>query len=372
MCAVSGVQRVIYPLLLAILLVSLFVWRPFLFTSCSLLFQDLIIPSHERYSKLHPVSQLVFSKVDAASIFATQRHVRPSSTRDCLISRTPGQHLLFEQMISDFKSSHPGATILVVFPAANSEHVIADMTDQLIQLSQIFGHRGLFVTFGMDEIQKDDTYFRVAEVSKALDAAHVFHRVQFTTDLETWTHRTLLGHMVDFEIAVVLRGVICASDLARLIVQTVENSADMACAVDLQFSPHHLVTSSSANRDYVSGAPIHVNALLYSRRFMQVRCCDGPVKVYRMSAFGRARLLHFLSQRQELCPNEEPSAAMCSYLNEESRHAGRIMISPSVKASYDPEDFRSALQLGFMGLQGYDYRSLEWGVTRQWTPDTCY
>jgi hypothetical protein len=324
---------------------------------------------------LHPVSQLVFSKVNATSIFAANRrsrHVRPSSTRDCLISRTPGQRLLFEQMISDFKSSHPGATILVVFPAANSEHGIADMTDQLIELSQIFSHRGLFVSFGIGKSQKDDTYSRFAEVSEALDAARVFHRVQFTTDLETWTHRTLLGHMVDFEIAVVLRGVICASDLARLIVHTVENDADMACAVDLQFSPHHLVTSGSGNLDYVSGSPMSINTLLYSRRFIQARCCDGPVKVYPMSAFGRARLLHFLAQRGELCPNEDPSAAMCSYLHEKSQHPGRIMISPSVKASYDPEDFRSAIQLGFMGLQGYDYRSLEWGVKRQWSPDTCY
>jgi hypothetical protein len=300
------------------------------------------------------------------------RHVRSSSTRDCLISRTPGQHILFEQIVSDFKRSHPGTSILVIFPVANSEHVITDMTDQLIQLAKIFGNRGLFVSFGIGASHKDDTYFRFSELSEALDAAHISHRVQFTTDLETWTHRTLLGHMVDFEVAIVLQGVICAADLARLVIHSLDNNADMACGVGIRFSPHHLVASSRGNLAYDLGSPIPIESLLYSRRFIQTRCCDGPVKVYRLAAFGRGGLLHFLSERNELCPNEDASAAMCSYLNRNPEIAAKIMISPSVKSSSDPEDFRSALQLGYMGLQSYDYRPLEWEHNPQWSSDTCY
>jgi hypothetical protein len=36
------------------------------------------------------------------------------------------------------------------------------------------------------------------------------------------------------------------------------------------------------------------------------------------------------------------------------------MILPSVKSSPDPDDFRSAVQLGFMDLQGFDYRPVVW------------
>jgi hypothetical protein len=295
-----------------------------------------------------------------------------TSTRDCLISRTPGQHLLFQQMIADFKESHPSLSILLIFPVANSRNVITDMTDQLIQLSEIFDHRRLFVSFGIGESKNDESYHWFTEASKALEAGHVYHRVQSTPDISAWTQRTLLGHMVDFEVAVVLDGIVCAIDLARLIIHTIDNGADMACAVDVRFSPQHIITSNSGNLDRTTGALIPVDTLLYSRHFIQSSCCDGPVKVFPLKAFARAGLLHFLSERKTICPNENPFASICACLHKSSKTPPKVMISPSVKSSFDREDFRSALQLGFMGLQGYDYRSIAWKETRLPTSDVCY
>jgi hypothetical protein len=234
----------------------------------------------------------------------------------------------------------------------------------------MFGHGKVLVSIGVGE--DEDLYSQVTATSKALHDSRIMHRVQHIDDPDIWMQRTLLGYMADFEAAVILRGVICSTDLVRLIIHSVENGADMTCALDLSFSSSHLVISNPSILDYTSGSPVPSEDLLRSRQFIQVGCCDGAVKVVSFRSFHRCGLLHSLCQRAKICPEENSSAGVCNHLHEECGSSAKIMISPSVKSSSDPDDFRSAIQLGFTDLQGYDYRSLAWKENKKWSSKAFY
>jgi len=163
--------------------------------------------------------------------------------------------------------------------------------------------------------------------------------------------------MSDFEVAVVLRGVICAADLVRLVIHAIENNADMACSVDITFSPRHRVNTSPGNTNLATGAPIPTEDLIRAQQFVQAQCCDGSVKVIR---FRGAYAQGFSGEpcRQRRIRSAE--FASSEDTTEKQQSQARIMISPSVKSSPDADDFRSAMQLGFMDLQGFDYRPVLW------------
>jgi hypothetical protein len=320
-------------------------------------------------------SQLTFTKIPVPLYSGDNRrlHYDPSSsTRDCAISRTPGQHMVFEQTLIDFKRRYPSVPILIIIPISSSAQVIADMTSQLIQFSNMFGHGKVLIFIGVGESEDEDLYSQVTATSKALHDSRVMHRVQHIDDPDIWTQRTLLGYMTNFEAAVILRGVICATDLVRLVIHSIENGADMTCALDLSFSSNHLIISNPSNLNYTSGAPVPSEDLLRSRQFVQVGCCDGAVKVLSFRAFRRGGLFHSLCQRAKICPDENSLAGVCNHLHEECGSSAKIMISPSIKSSSDPDDFRSAIQLGFTDLQGYDYRSLAWKRNKKWSSKACY
>lgn len=280
--------------------------------------------------------------------------------------------MMFEQLLSDFRHRFRSGPILVIVPVTSSAQVIADMTSQLIQFTHLLGENRIFISFGVGESEDGHLFSQVTATATALRESHISHRIQHIDNPEIWTQRTLLGHMGDFEVAVILRGVICATDLVRLIIHSIENGADMTCALDVSFSPRHLVTSNPKNLDFVSGAVLPAENLLRSRQFVQVGCCDGPVKVMSLKTFQRGGLLYSLCQRAKMCPEETSSTGVCNHLHEECGSSAKIMISPSVKSSSDPDDFRSAIQLGFMDLQGYDYESLAWKKNEKWSSETCY
>jgi hypothetical protein len=141
-----------------------------------------------------------------------------SSTRDCFISRPPGQNLLFEQQLLDFKKHHPGGIpIIVIVPVSDSAKIQADMTSQFLYFTEKFCHSRVVFSFGVGESQ-DDTYYQIYQTIDALRSAKIINRVQFPHDLDDWTRRVLVGYMRDFKVAVILRGVICAVDLVRLVI----------------------------------------------------------------------------------------------------------------------------------------------------------
>jgi hypothetical protein len=330
------------------------------------------MPGRAAYSR---DSQLTFTKIPVPLYSGDngRLHYDPSSsTRDCGISRTPGQHLMFEQALIDFKRRHRSVPILIIIPVSGSVQVIADMTGQLIQFSNIFGHGKVLISIGVGVGEDEDLYSQLRATSKAFHDSSVMHRVQRMDNPDIWTQRTLLGYMTDFEAAVVLRGVTCAIDLVRLVIHSIENGADMTCALDLSFSSRHLIISNPNNLDYISRTPVPSEDLLRSRQFVQVACCDGAVKFLSFKSFRRGGLLHSLCRCAKVRPEEKSSAGVCDHLHEECRSSAKVMISPSVKSSSDPDDFRSAIQLGFTDLQGYDYRSLVWKVNKEWSPKVCY
>ena len=286
------------------------------------------------------------------------------STRDCAISRTPGQRMMFEQQLNNFKNSHPRLPILIIFAASNkSRKVIADMTNEIVQFAKLFGNQMVFVAFGTDESEESSIADQLLQTSAVLREANVLHRVQHTKNLERWTRIALRGYLNDFEAAVILRGVICATDLTRLVMQTIENGAGIACAVDVTFTGHHLIASNSFNLDRITGNVIPTERLLRSRSLLQTGCCDGSVKVVTYRA-----LRPSLSQRcrnARWCSEGGTSDSDCG----DCLSSAKVMISPSVKSSSDPDDFRSAMQLGFTNLQGFDYSTVNWEDSEEW--ETC-
>jgi hypothetical protein len=277
------------------------------------------------------------------------KHDPSSSTRDCFISRTPGQRILFEQQLLDFKKHYPGGIpILVIIPVSNSAKILADMTSQLLYFTEIFGRSRIVLSFGIGESQ-DDTYSQISQTTEALRSAKILNRVQFPDDLDDWTRRTLVGYMHDFTIAVILRGVICAIDLARLVIQTVENNADLACSLEVKFDSEHRLRTTSGTLNLANGAPLSTEDLLHASTFIQSKSCESSVQVLSLKALQSGNACIF----QSILSNYTRSDKAC-------RSSPKVMISPSTKSSLDPEDFRSAIQLGFMDMQGYDYRRLEW------------
>lgn len=104
------------------------------------------------------------------------------------------------------------------------------MTSQLIQFSEIFSHDWVLLSFGIGDNPEDDAYFQIFQNTKALHASKIFDRMPFPKDLENWTRRTLFAYKNNFQVDVILRGVVCAIDLGRLIIHAAENNADLACA----------------------------------------------------------------------------------------------------------------------------------------------
>ena len=277
------------------------------------------------------------------------KHDPSSSTRDCFISRPLGQSVLFEQQFLDFKKHYLGGIpILVIIPVSNSAKVLADMTSQLLHFTEMFGRSRVVISFGIGESQ-DDTYSQVYETTDALRSAKIINRLQFPDDLDEWTRRALVGYMYDFKIAVILRGVICATDLVRLVIQTLENNADLACSLEVKFDSEHRIRTTSGTLNLANGAPISTEDLLYASTFIQSRSCESSVQVLSFKALQSGNTCIF----ESILSNYTLSDKAC-------RSSPKIMISPSTKSSLDPEDFRSAIRLGFMDLQGYDYSRLEW------------
>lgn len=253
--------------------------------------------------------------------------------------------------------------ILILIPIADSAKLVADMTSQLIQTVNYFGESRILVSFAVGG-SKDDTYSQVVETCQALHLSKILHRMQYTDDLESWTERALFGYMADFELAVVVRGVICANDLVRLIIQAVDNDADMACAVDVSFDKNHRILSNNANLDTSSETRISAQTLLHSTRPIQAGCCDGSVKVIRLRSIRPTRILPYECE-EFIKVTSQSSIVRPKRLRPGNDRPLKIMISPSVKSSPDPDDFRTAMQLGFMDLQGYDHRPLVWEDNRR-------
>jgi hypothetical protein len=271
--------------------------------------------------------------------------------------------MMFQQQINDFKARRPHLPVIILFSPSNSPKVIADMTSQLILFAELFGTQMVFVAFGLHDGDNGAIASQMLETSAALHDAKVLHRVQYTSNLESWTRQALLGYMNDFESAIVLRGVICATDLARLLMHSIDNGADITCSVDVAFSPHHLVASNPFNLDRILGEIIPTETIFRSRRFIQTGCCDGSAKVV---SFRALRPGLFPRCQNGRCSEEIPSDIDCGSRSGECFSSAKIMISPSVKSSTDPDDFRSAIQLGFTDLQGFDYRDIEWKENKEW------
>lgn len=280
-----------------------------------------------------------------------------SSTRDCLISRTPSQRKQFEQALANFKGRH-SIPILIVIPVSDSVKIITDMTRELVQFTELFGPGMVQLAFGVGPSDDDDTYLQISQTSEALHSAKVSNRVRFTENLAQWTHDTLMSYSADFRVAIVLGGVICAIDLARLLMHAVENDADLTCAVDITFSPQHLMLTNTGNIDWNTGKPIAVEDLVRSPKFIQAGCCDGSVKVLAFKSI-EAAILDDPCSLHEQCSQADPSAATWDHLGRRCPPA-RIMISPSVKSAPDTDDFHTVVQLGFLDLQGFDYEPIEW------------
>jgi hypothetical protein len=266
--------------------------------------------------------------------------------------------MMFEQSLAHFKKQHPGLPILILVPVIHSAEIISDMTDQLIKVAQLLGESRVLLTIAMGETEEfEDT--QLLETSRILHSSKILHRIQYTNDVDTWIERALFGYMMDFEVAAIVQGVVCASDLVRLITQTVDNGADMACAVDISFASNRLVVTHEGNIDLHTNEPISSRTLIRSPRCIQARCCDSSVKVVRLRSLQPTGPLPY-DCPQILHNDLQSTLVNPDSLDRGSRYTPKIMISPSVKTSSNPEDFRSAMQLGFMDLQGYDYRNIEW------------
>ena len=271
------------------------------------------------------------------------------STRDCVISRTPQQRMAFEQALNDFNYRHLGGIpVLILIPVTTCPRIITDMTAQLIQFAELVGRSRVVLSFGIDGGQTD-VEREISKATEALYDANIIHRVQRPENLDSWTKRTLMGYRQDFKLAVVLRGVVCAIDLVRLVIETIENDADVACGVDINFGFRGDIMTSSHNINLTSGRPVSTGDLLSASSLIQTRDCDSSVMAL---SFGVG---HNLRQ----------------FGTNGGFHGGsRIMISPSVKSSADPEDFRMAMELGLMDLHGYDDNPIQWqknnGAEERW------
>ena len=270
---------------------------------------------------------------------------------------------MFEQSLTDFKRQHPSLPILILLPVADSSGAIFDMTSQLIQAARLLGESRVLLAYAMEDATKnnrDGVHKQSMETSRTLHSAKVLHRMQYTNGLDTWIDRALFGYMIDFDVAVIVRGVICASDLIRLIMQTINNSADLTCAVDISFDSDRRPVMNEGNIDISYNRPISSKTLLRtSRKFIQARCCDSSVKVIRLRSLRPAGPLPY-DCPQILASQPQSTLARPVHPHPGEVYTPKIMISPSVKASLNPDDFRSAMQLGYMDLQGYDYRAIEW------------
>jgi hypothetical protein len=194
------------------------------------------------------------------------------------------------------------------------------------------------MSFAVDSRRKElDS--EIARATEVLYDAKILHRVQHPLNLDLWTKQMLLGYRQDFKLAIVLRGVVCSIDLARLVMQIVENDADVACGVDINFGLRRNILTPQNNINLTSGKPVSASDLLRGSNLLQARDCDASVMAlsfgvgYNIRQFGR---------------------------NGESDSGRRVMISPSVKSSSDPEDFRRAMQLGLMDLHGYNDNPIAW------------
>ncbi len=271
-----------------------------------------------------------------------------SSTRYCLIPRPPGQRILFEQQLMDFKKHyHGGIPILVVIPVSNSEKLLADTIKQLLHFAEIIGPVRIFFSFGIAQ-SLDDTYYQIYEITDALRSIKIVNRVQFPVDLDGWTRRMLVEYMNDFKIAVILRGVICAIDLVHLVIQAVENNADLTCSLDIKFDSGHRISTTSSALDFTSGTPLSTKDLLHASTLIQSRSCESSVQV-----------LSFISLHLEnACILQN---ILSNYTSDKACHMSpKIMISPSIKSSADLEDFHLAIQLRIMNFQEYNDDKLKW------------
>ena len=261
------------------------------------------------------------------------------STRDCVISRTPQQRMAFEQALNDFNYRHLGGIpVLILIPVTTCPRIITDMTAQLIQFAELVGRSRVVLSFGIDGGQTD-VEREISKATEALSDSKIIHRIQRPENLDGWTKRTLMGYRQDFKLAVVLRGVVCAIDLIRLVIEAIENDADVACGVDINFGFRGDIMTSSHNINLTSGRPVSTGDLLSASSLIQTRDCDSSVMAL---SFGVG---HNLRQ----------------FGTNGGFHGGsRIMISPSVKSSSDPEDFRMAMELGLMDLHGYDDNPIQW------------
>ena len=261
------------------------------------------------------------------------------STRDCVISRTPQQRMAFEQALNDFNYRHLGGIpVLILIPVTTCPRIITDMTAQLIQFAELVGRSRVVLSFGIDGGQTD-VEREISKATEALSDSKIIHRIQRPENLDGWTKRTLMGYRQDFKLAVVLRGVVCAIDLIRLVIEAIENDADVACGVDINFGFRGDIMTSSHNINLTSGRPVSTGDLLSASSLIQTRDCDSSVMAL---SFGVGHNLRQFGR------------------NGGFDDGTRIMISPSVKSSSDPEDFRMAMELGLMDLDGYDDSRIEW------------
>jgi len=220
----------------------------------------------------------------------------------------------------------------------------------------MFGHTRVVLLFGIGPSDEDSTYYQISHTSEQLHSSKVLHRVQFTNDLEEWTERTLKDYVNEVDVAVVVRGVICATDLARLVIHTIENEADLTCSLDVVFSTDGLLTTSTENYDRKTGSSVPVEEMLRSPTFIQSDCCDGSVKALTFKSLRPDKLIEQSTcKRGGICLDNEFRSG-----EETCKMPAKVMISPSIKSSPDPDDFRSAIQLGFLDLQGFVYEQVEW------------
>lgn len=247
--------------------------------------------------------------------------------------------MALEKALNDFKQRHPGGIpVIILIPVAAHPRIITDMTAQLIQFADMVRRSHVVVSFGISG-NETDIENEMSTATKALFDAKILHRVQHPKNLDIWTKQTLLGYRQDFKLAVVLRGVVCAIDLVRLVIQTIESDADVACGLDINFNLRRDIITSSDNINLTSGTPIPASELLSASRLIQTKDCDASVITLSFGVghdsrrFGKGEVLD---------------------------GGNRIMISPGVKSSSDPEDFRRAMQLGLMDLHGYHDSSIEW------------
>jgi hypothetical protein len=247
--------------------------------------------------------------------------------------------MAFEQALADFNIRHPGGIpVLILMPLTASPRIITDMISELIRFAEMVGRARVVMSFAVDRGQKDlDS--EMAKATEALYDAKILHRVQHPPNLDLWTKQTLLGHRQDFKLAIVLRGVVCSIDLARLVMQTLENDADVACGVDINFGLRRDILTPPNNINLTSGKPVPATDLLRGSNLLQARDCDASVMAL---SFGVGYSLRQFGT------------------NGESDSGRRVMISPSVKSSSDPEDFRRAMQLGLMDLHGCNDNPIEW------------